>query len=254
MAVSEGQLTLEFMQALTAEAQAHRAYLQLLYAVTLGVVGGGLVILAGVFVWLGQRSLTQMKENLNAAFDARIGSLFEERSKEADEKFAEIKQTIDSLRQFRSTAEREMDVIASIASEAKAATRVDVEDNFPKNSVAMLFVSNNKQWVFDIVKGEFGSFFNSENYQSPDDNFIDIGKPRLIVLDLDTVNTTDLIEIRNQWLTKFGPIPIIVVDERVRLETHLKILSTLIHYDELYFVSGPSEFLSAARKFSTLSL
>jgi ElaB/YqjD/DUF883 family membrane-anchored ribosome-binding protein len=132
MAVSEGQLTLEFMQALTAEAQAHRAYLQLLYAVTLGVVGGGLVILAGVFVWLGQRSLTQMKENLNAAFDARIGSLFEERSKEADEKFAEIKQTIDSLRQFRSTAEREMDVIASIASEAKAATRVDVEDNFPK--------------------------------------------------------------------------------------------------------------------------
>lgn len=101
MAADQAQIALEFVRTLSAEAQAHREYLQLLYVVTLGVVGGGLLLIAGAFVWLAQRSLKDVKQEVSQNFDEKIREVVERKEQDASMRIEKLDAQVSRIGLFQ---------------------------------------------------------------------------------------------------------------------------------------------------------
>ena len=78
MAASEGQLALELVQALTAEARAHREYLQSLYTLIAGFAGAAVVIAAALISIFNRIEMKNLRKELQAAYQQEAVQASEE--------------------------------------------------------------------------------------------------------------------------------------------------------------------------------
>ena len=102
MAASEGQLALEFVRTLSEEAAAHRAYLQLLYTITLGAIGAGIALAATILWFVSRRTVADLKREISARYDAEIKQLVEIKN-------SEIQRSVSALNEKLFHIEREAD-------------------------------------------------------------------------------------------------------------------------------------------------
>lgn len=251
MAASEGQLAVEFVQALTAEARAHREYLQLLYVVTLGVVGGGLLLLVAAVAWFGRRAIRNVQESVKSSFEQRVSETIELRLAEVDKEISSFRRSLSELEKFEGVAKKELDAIASLASQAKSLYNDKLNENDRASRVrkeALNIFKAHQKWIIDVLIAEGFDVSSMDRLSELDRPMLAAIKPSVITIDYSFINDETIRIIRSQFYALDIKPRLIVVDETDDPGRFFEVLAMTKFIENVDIVDGSSGLLVALRE------
>lgn len=97
MAASEGQLAVEFVQALTEEARAHREYLQTLYTQTAAIIGIAIAVFVTIGTIIARYMLKQAKDALASMYEQELQRSLKDVELSAAKKREEFQNRLSAL-------------------------------------------------------------------------------------------------------------------------------------------------------------
>ncbi len=151
---------MKVIDALQADAAAHRTYLESLYSMTLKVVGLAVVVIGALIGFVGWKTLKDVRESAKAVYDSELRKLLDtharELAAEVDRARTETEKTLQEMRADLSSQRATSDALIEAGGNRRPGSDADTEPSGAPGAPPDTAAKKRILWVDDVPENNIG--------------------------------------------------------------------------------------------------